>query len=108
MPCHQRPTHLITPQEHPPTHTHTEGDRERERDGDRERGREGETETDKQRERERETETERETEREREKERQGWGKIGLRGRGVVGAPFSDPPPLGSRHGALKKVIDGGK
>ena len=40
---------------------------------------------------------------------QGWGKIGLRGRGVVGAPFPDPPPfLGSRDGALKKVIDGGK
>ena len=39
---------------------------------------------------------------------QGWGKIGLRGRGVAGAPFPDPPPLlGSRDGALKKVIDGG-
>ena len=38
----------------------------------------------------------------------GWGKIGLRGRGVVGAPFAEPPPLlGSRDGALKKVIDGG-
>ena len=22
----------------------------------------------------------------------GWGKIGLRGGGVVGAPFPDPPP----------------
>ena len=39
----------------------------------------------------------------------GSGKIGLRGRRVVGAPFPDPPPLlGSRDGALKKVIDGGK
>ena len=38
----------------------------------------------------------------------GWGEIGLRGRGVVGAPFSDPPLLSSRDGALKKVIDGGK
>ena len=31
------------------------------------------------------------------------------GGGGVGAPFPDPPPLlGSRDGALKKVIDGGK
>ena len=39
---------------------------------------------------------------------QGRGKIGLRGEGVVGAPFPDPPLLGSCDGALKKVIDGGK
>ena len=42
----------------------------------------------------------------------GWGKIGLRGGGGGGGslePLSQTPPLlGSRDGALKKVIDGGK
>ena len=41
----------------------------------------------------------------------GGGKLACAGGGggVVGAPFPDPPPLlGSRDGALKKVIDGCK
>ena len=38
----------------------------------------------------------------------GWGKIGLRGGGGSLKPLSRTPPplLGSRDGALKKVIDG--
>ena len=39
----------------------------------------------------------------------GWGKIGLCGAGGGHwSPFPGPPPLASRDGALKKVIDGGK
>ena len=39
----------------------------------------------------------------------GWGKIGLRGGGGSLEPLSRTPPLlGSRDGALKKVIDDGK
>ena len=38
----------------------------------------------------------------------GGGKLACAGEGVVGAPIPDPPFLGSRDGALKKVIDGGK
>ena len=45
----------------------------------------------------------------KQQDHRGGGKLACAGGGGRWSPFPGPPPLlGSRDGALKKVIDGGK